>query len=169
MDLWNGRPEAVLVQSPVPAHEVDAPGLNSSIAELQGLERDGDLRRPARLYDAGGNVPHAVPVGVGLLPLVERLIVVFGRHRIRLERVAVAAIVERVQDGGDGIDGARVVVTGQVADDELVRLVVVGLDADIQVLVVVENPDLGIESGGLPLPGLSLDEVLGHRGCPGRC
>ena len=69
--------------------------------EAQRRERDRHLGRPAGGVAPGGDRPHAVPLGVDLLSLVGDQRVGARAVGVELERVAVAAVGEGVEDEGD--------------------------------------------------------------------
>ncbi len=128
-------------------------------------ERDRDLGRPTRAVAAGGHRPHAVPLGVDLLPLVGDQRVGARAVGVELERVAVAAIGEGVENEGD-----RVVVLPHrrvalhLLGDDRVGLRVERADAEVERGRGVEHRELGRFAGGKMIVRLARREVAADLG-----
>ena len=145
MNTAQRRPVAVLVLPAQPALEVDAPGLHLVRPELQRLERNLDLGVPPVFTDARADVPDAVPVGVGVAAFVRHLRVPLRAHRVDRELIAVALIVEGVDHDLEAVGVAGVEVLPQLVDDDLGRRRILREHADVEGVVVVEQPDLGFK------------------------
>ena len=131
-------------------------------AVAQRLEGDRHLHRPALLEAAGLDVPDAVPRRV--LQVVGHRHVAQRAERIGLEQVAVAAIVERVDDEREVLVAEDVaVVAAQLVGDLAFGMAVPAARRDIEVVVVEEDPRLGLLGGGLALLWFLLDEVGQRR------
>ena len=91
-----------LVLAPDGAPELDAPDMRRLRPVAQGLERNLHLYRPAAVEAAGSHVPHRVPVRVRVA-LVNELCVCAGAERIGVEEDSVAAVVERIEQHGEGV------------------------------------------------------------------
>ena len=149
------RPQGAFVLAAGVALEVHAPDLRVARHEPHRAERNLDLGGPALIVDARRRVPHAVPVAVDVrggappaaFAFVEDLLFELGAKRRGQEHVAVARIVEGVEDHlkvvfveqpigipphFGGADGKRPV----------------GANADIEVTFVVEDANLGAIGGG---------------------
>ena len=136
-----------------------ASGLNFSV-----LNGNLDLRVPAVLADARADVPDAVPVAVRSRgPSFDICASHFAPRGIDRELVAVALVVERVDDDLEAVGVAGVEVLAQLVDDDLAGLGILGEHADVERAIVVEQPDFGVEGGRLALARIVLDEALGDR------
>ena len=110
----------------------------------QGLERDLHLYRPAAVEAAGSHVPHRVPVRIGV-SLVRELRVGAGAERIGVEEDSVAAVVERIEQHGEGVVltelsgvaahlvGHPLALGGRVPDPR----------RDVDICLVEQDPGLG--------------------------
>ena len=104
--LRDRRPQHAFVLAADVALEVDAPHLRVARHESHGAERNLDLGGPALIVDARRRVPHAVPVAIDVrggaaaaaFAFVEDLLFELGAERRGQEHVAVARIVEGVED-----------------------------------------------------------------------
>ena len=169
MDTRQRRPVAVLVLPAQPALEVDAPGLHVLRAELQRLERNLDLGVPPVFADARADVPDAVPVRIGIAALVRHLRVPLRTHRVDRELIAVALVVEGVDDHLETVRVPGVEVLTQLVDDDFGRRRIFGEHADVDGVAVVEQLDLGLEGRRLALARIVLHEVGRQRcRCPRR-
>ena len=157
------RPVAVLVLAAQPPLEVDAPVLHRLGTELQRLERNLDLRVPAVFADARADVPDAVPVRVLIAALVRHLRIPLRAARIDRELVAVALVVERVDDDLEAVGGAGVEVLAQLVDDDRAGLGILREHADVDGAIVVQQPDLGLVGRRLALARIVLHEAGGQR------
>ena len=112
------EPAELLVVRPVPAREVDAPGVARRI-EGQRLQRDDGLGGPAFRVLAGGGIPDALPVpvlaiGVGVDRLAPRAV------RIDVKLVTGAALVERVEGHREAVVAeGHVLLVEHLGDDRL--------------------------------------------------
>jgi hypothetical protein len=77
--------------------------------------------------------------------------------------------VERVEDDGEPIAGAGVVVFLDVADDKASRFVVFGENPEMQGIVVVKDTDLGVERRRLSFARIVLHEIVCYRGIMPGC
>ena len=145
-------------------HQVEAPDLFPAGSVAQRLEREGRLDRPAAREAAGAQLPDRVPVPVEAA-LVGHLAVEPPGIGVDAEVVAAAAVVERVEQHADVLTGDHVLaVAADVADDpgRLGRRVPAA-DAQIEVVVVEEQPDFGLLSGRQTLRRLLRDETRRRR------
>ena len=149
----------------LPLHQpaqVESPGLRPVAAVAQRLERNRDFDRPAVLEAPGAHVPDAVPRRV--LQVVGHRHVAQRAERVGLEEVAVAAIVEGVDDEGDVLVAEDVaVVAAQLVGHLALGMAVPAARRDVEVDVVEEDPGLGLLGGRLALARLLLDEVGERR------
>ena len=150
----------------LPAHhppQVHAPHLIGARLVAQRLERDGDLDRPAAIEIAGADVPHRVPVGVGRA-FVGHLAVGHAADRVGVEDVAVALVVERVEHHAERVVLPQLVgVAAHFIGDAPLRMRLPVARRNVDVVVVEEDPRLGLLGGGLEFVRLLLHEV-GNRG-----
>ena len=128
--------------------------------ELERAERNPDLRVPAVSVTCVRDVPDAVPVRVVLAPFVRHLRIPLRARRIGRELVAVALVVEGVEDDAEAVAAVGVEVLLQVVDDDAAGIVVAGEHAEIERVVVVEDAHLGVEGRRLAFARVVLDEVL---------
>ena len=85
--------------------------------------------------------------------LVGHLRVPLRAGRVDRELVAVALVVERVDDDLEAVGVAGVEVLAQLVDDDLARLVVLGEHADVERAVVVEQRTSVSKVAGSPSCG----------------
>ena len=178
--LGHGRPVGPLSIPWEVAQEVHAPALGRrSIAE--GAERDSELGDPTDVCDADPHVPVRVPVRVGpsartplriaterrppppttaapALTLVSDLGVVLRAGWVGTEHEPVLSIQVGIEDHLKRVGVTQVGIPARVGHEELVRPAVVVDHPDIDEVVVVEDPDLGVLAGELAGEGLGLRE-----------
>ena len=126
-----------------PAPGVHAPDLLVLRAEAQLVERHPELGGPTRASWADLAVPDRVPGGVPLRLAVAEDQVDLAAPGRQVELEARALVVVAVEADADHVDGVaqEVVAAARVAVD--LRRVVVGADREVDVLVVVEDLELG--------------------------
>ena len=146
------------------AADLEAPGLVGAAVEAQRLERDDHLHRPAAGEAAGADVPHRVPVAVGLT-LVDDRVVGERAERAGVEHEAAAPVVEGVEADADVVvlPQRGAVAPVLVGDPLLGRRRVVDPRADVDVLVVEHQPHVGALAGRLPGGRHRLDEIAERR------
>ena len=129
--------EAVAKIARVVAPDQDAPGLGIIFRVAQRAERHADLGLPA----LGGDRRRGVIEKIGRLVLVARgvveEVVPLDAARVDPDLHRRALVVARIEEDGDVVVGADHVVALDVGGADLRRLGVVGLDADVQVAIVV--------------------------------
>jgi len=173
-------PLALLLVAGQPAPRVHAPDLLLLAAEPQLVEGHPELGRPPLLVVGHLAVPDRVPGGVPLHLAVAEDEVDLAPTRGEVELEAGPLVVVAVEADPDDVarEVAEVVAAARVAVHP-VRLVV-GADGEVEVLVVVEDLELGgLRRGGtlggqllrvvarplpLPLPRLVVEPAVDHRG-----
>jgi hypothetical protein len=143
------------------AHDVHAPAITIR-GKRDGLVGDGDLEDPALVVDPGLGIPDAVPVGIELAVFDQPI--ELGPERVDLEEVAVAPIVEGVECDGDGVLAPEVSVAQHRLGDDALGLAVVVADAEVEVVEVAEDADLGALADRGALLRLGLDQAIDDRG-----
>ncbi len=143
----------------VPAHRVEAPGLDAlGLGEAQLVERHRDLHHVALVGDPAERVPDDVPGEVLAARDVVLQAVELDAQRVDEELEGAPLVVERVQ-----LDAHQVVVEDRVAvlqvGADRRRLGVVGAEGDVEAVVVVGHQALGLHRrrGVLARPGLVLE------------
>ena len=138
--------------------EVDSPRLVAPGRIAQRLERNRHLDGPSAVEAPGLHVPHGVPVVVGRT-LIGDLPVREPANRVGVKDVAVALVVEGVEEHRE------VVVLPQLrrVSPHLVGHAALGVrleapSRDVNVVVIEEDPRLGLLGGRLELVRLLLDE-----------
>ena len=139
--------------------EVDPPRLVSPGLIAQRLERNRHLDGPSAVEAPGLHVPHGVPVVVGRA-LIGDLPVGEPADRVGVEDVAVALVVEGVEEHREVVvlPQLRRVAPHLVGDAPL-RVRFAAPRRDVDVVVVEEDPRLGLLGGRLALVRLLLHEV----------
>ena len=167
----DGRPEGLFVAAADLALQVDpeihvVPGL-----EAQRAPGNGHLGVPPLFVPGGVYVPHAVPVrqDVGIeasfrTALVAHLGVIAGAVRVGGEENAVLPVHERVQDDLEVVVVRQVAVPRHLGGDDLGGVRVVGPDADVHCLFVIEDPHLGTLGRRLTFVGALLGKAAGRQG-----
>ena len=163
MDAPQRRPVTVLIAAAEAPLKVDAPGLHRLRAELQRLERNFDLGVPAVFTDARADIPDAVPIRVLIAALVRHLRVPLRARRVDRKLVAVALILEGIDDDLEAVSVGGVEVLAQLVDDDLRRLGIFREYADVDRAVVVQQLDFGLVGRRLTLAGIVLDEAGSHH------
>ena len=154
-------PLALLLVASEPAPRVHAPDLLLLLPEAQLVQRDPELGGPALRVVGHLAVPDGVPRRVPLQLAVAEDEVDLAAARGEVELEAGALVVVAVEADPDDVDRvlAEVVAAARVVVD-LVR-VVVGADRVVEVLVVVEDLELGLLRRGRALDGHVLRVVPG--------
>ena len=150
VDPRQRRPEAVFVAPAHPAQEIDAPGLR---------------RRHPRTAACGTGWPFprtspVAPTCVFTFQMPSQLLLMsrpsftiwashFAPERVGREPVAVPLVVERVENHLERIAGGGIEILLEVTDDDVVWRRVVGVDADVEIRVVVQHR--GLRSPPTPL------------------
>ena len=157
------RQERLLVLPDGPPLHVDAPELRRAGPVAQRFERDGNLDDPFVVGAAGFRVPDGVPVPVRG-PLVGHRGVEQPAQRIRDEDVAVAPIVEGVEDDGEAVvaEHAGAVALHLVRHDPA-RFREPAARRDVQRVVVEHDPRLGRLRRGLAGVRFLLHEIGDRR------
>ena len=184
VDPRHRRPVVLLALAADVAVEVEPPGLRArSVAERP--QRDRELGGPALVRHLGGHPPARVPVHVesaagpgasahlrssasapATAAGVAQLAVVLEPRRGGPKDEAVLEVVVGVEDDPEGVRVLQIGVAPGVGGDDARRIAVVEHRADIDRLVVEEDPDFSALGGGLALEGFGLHEVgqrLGGR------
>ena len=154
-------PAELLAVGPVPAREVDAPGVARRI-EGQRLQRDDGLGGPAFRVLAGGGVPDALPVPVLAIGVgVDRL----APHAVRIDvkRVTGAALVERVERHRETVLAEGHVLLVEDFGDDRLGPGVPEARREIQVVVVERNIDARALGGSAVLVRHHDVQVLDER------
>ena len=124
---------------------------------------DGHLDRPAVRAALGAHAPGGVPLKV-LHVAVEDLLVAADAPGVGLEHHRVVPVAEGVEAHAEHVVRAEIEVAAEVAHAHGGGAQAVPASrADVEVRVVVDDPDLRVERRGRSLPGLDLAEA-GHRG-----
>ena len=153
----DGRPVGDFVLPPGVAQEVDAPHLFFRRTEPHGRKGNQQLGRPALVGDLRRRVPHAVPVAVdgrrrtaaAALAFVKDLLLEARAERRRDEHVAVARVVEGVEDDLEVVLVKQAVgVAPHLGGHH--RHGRHGLEPDVEIALVVQDPHLGAVGLGLP-------------------
>ena len=154
----------------LPAHDaadVHAPHLVATLAVAQRLEGNNHFAGPALIEVRAAGVPHRVPIEVVTAALVSHQRVADAAERVRLEVVAAAPVVEGVERHAEAV----VLADAPVVATQFVRLQSFGVAVphaagEIQVLVVVEHPEVGVLGRLLAFVRLLLDEAVRRVGAP---
>ena len=166
----NRRQEHLLVLAADVAHGVDAPGPLLPRVVPQRPERDGEFRLPSPVRSLRAHDPVRVPAhveagapaapaaGLAGLPFSHHLAVVLDPERIGAEHERVLPIVEGVEQDLDRVGVVEVGVATAFSDDEVAWLGVDVDDADVELLPIHQEPDLGVLAGGLAFVRLLLNE-----------
>jgi len=159
---WSGRggPLDPLVPTARDALDVEAPRLRGVLTEPKGLERDHELGRPAPVPNLRGHVEDAVPVLVG--DAARDLLIPHGGTRIGREGEPVPVIVEGVEEQHDRVAVERSELAPELADDDGILLE--GRHRDVDVLLVVEDPEFGPFGRGHTVLRIGLIELAPHLG-----
>ena len=144
------------------ALEVHAPDLVFIGRESEGLERDGNLGRPARVREHGRRGPLFVPVGGQERPLVSDERVEARAAWVDAKQECVAVIVVRIEDHREGVVGVERVVSPQLRGPDLGRHAVGQRDTDVEVRVVVDDSHIGGFGGDVAFARFLLPK-LGNR------
>ena len=142
--------------------EAEAP---RSVGDAEDAQRDLHFQRPSVIVERHRGFPGRVPVGreVGVVE-VERVELLSAGED--LEVVGRPAVVGGVQIEGDEVSVHRAIAA---AHDGGGRLGVVAFHADVDGVVVPEDPEAGHDGGGRSLVGRELGEAAARLGRePGR-
>ena len=166
-NVLTGRGPAILLLLPLDlALHVEAPGVLFRL-EAQGLEGDRELGRPALVGATRRRVPDSVPVVGRSLLVIGDLPVAARSRRVHLEEEAVAPVEEGIEHDGDVVVDLEQRVAGELRRDNGSCLAVVADDAQVQVVRIEKDPDLGVLGRRLQLVGHSLHEGTDRSGrCP---
>jgi hypothetical protein len=173
------------------AKEIDAPRLLVVRPEAQGVGRDGHLGGPTVVGDARRRIPDAVPVAVDVrggaaaaaFAFVEDLLLELGAERRGHEHVAVARILESVEDDLEVVFVEQAVgVAPHLGRHDSVAVMgmraglgpgrrrrsgdpagLVGVDGDVDGAGVVDDAHFGALGGRLTEVRLLLGEPLDRR------
>ena len=138
------------------------PHIRARLLKPDRSEGDAELDRPAAVEVGRPRFPDGVPVGVGVL--VGDLRVGHPALRVGEEHVAVAAVVERVDHHREMIVVIEVGrVAAHVAHHAPRRIALPQPRADVDRVLVVRHPDLGLLGRGLALARLLLDEFVDRQ------
>ena len=130
--------------------------------EAQGLERNRELRGPSLVCALRAHVPDGVPVGIQLTTgdqAVHQRAGWIGR-----EVEGAPLIAKRVEQNLDAIVGGQAGIARHLRADHPLRLRVVRDYADVEVITVVEERDVGAFRGRPALLGLALRQRTNRRG-----
>ena len=156
-----GRERRDFVGQPAVAVDVKAPALHRirRLPVPQSLPRDRDLGVPAGIRARGAHAPQTIPVHIEV-EIVERQVVALHAIGVGGEAHGVALIVEAVEGERDEVVRQIIEVALEVGRaNRLLPGRVLRIDPDVQELLVVQNPDLGFETGRRALVRLDLCEV----------
>ena len=160
------RPAVLLQLALNGATDVEAPdGL--ARREAQGLERDGEFRAPPIVGSRGSHDPDAVPVVVRLT-VRKHQAVDHGAGRIGREVERVALVAERVEHDAQPVIGVQTRVPRHLRRQDAAGLRVVTHDADVEVVLVVEQRDFSPLRGHCAGHRDSLDQIANLRRLPPR-
>jgi hypothetical protein len=155
------RPTALLELSIDVAGDVESPhGLPGR--EAQALEGNRELRDPSLVCASGACVPDSVPVSVQLSTRDHAIYEGPGWIRREIERAAL--VPKGVEENLDAIVGGQAGIARHLRADDTPRLGVVRDDADIEMISVVQERDVGSFRRRPTGYGLSLDQITDFRG-----
>ena len=136
----SARPAVLLQLSIDVAGDVEAPHRPPG-RKAQALERNRELRDPSLVRASGAHVPDGVPVSVQLSTGDQA---VHERpRRIGREVERAALIAKGVEQDLDAVVGGQAGVARHLRADDPPRLGVVRDDADVEVVLVVQERDVG--------------------------
>ena len=119
-----------------PRH-VEAPGRLLGVVG-EAAKRNRDLRDPSIGNDASPRGPNRIPFGkldgVVLLELVAP-----RTGRAHLEPIGIAPRESGIDQKDDGIGGAEVAIALQRAGDDPLRLAVVGVDREVEIVLIEQD------------------------------
>ena len=145
--------------------QLHTPHLRRPGAVSQGLERNLHFNGPAAVEPSGPHIPDRVPVAVGIA-FVGELLVGARPERVGVEVEPVAAVVERVEEGGERVVLAQLarVAPHLVGDPFALGRRIPHPGRDIYVRVVEHDPGLGLLGRSRPFHRHLLNEVAdrGH-------
>ena len=156
------RPAHLLVLASNQTLGLEAPGASPRF-ESDGLEGNRELRRPALVVHRGVGVPDPVPVSPEPRVVLDQPLAA-GSQWIDLEEIGISVVVEGVEDQVDAIVRRHVHVLDHLGCDQLVGLAVVHPDAQVEEVLVEEDPDLGALARLRPLDGIHLDHRIERNG-----
>ena len=152
---------AVLLQLSIDVPgDVEAPHRLSG-RKAQALERNRELRDPSLVGAPGAHVPDRVPLGVQLSARDEAVHERARRIGREVERAALVA--ERVEQDLDAVVGGEAGIARHLRADDPPGLGVVRDDADVEVVAVVQQRDLGSFRRRPPGQRLPLNQVANLR------
>ncbi len=155
----NGGPVVDLVLSSDASREVDPPDRGAAHVEPKRVERQGHLDNPAVFHFARAHEPDRVPARVHLTPLVGDLLVRAGTGGIGHEDETVPPIGKGVENHLEGILIPAKEVLTDLVDYDTLRVAVVAICGDIEVVAVVGEANFRFLGGGLPFLRLALHET----------
>ncbi len=154
----NRAPAGALVLAANLAGEIEHP-LGLRRIEGKIAERNGHLRRPAVIHDARAAAPDRVPFPDEIRVVLDQVIDAPAK-RVHDEEISVAPCVQRIEGDAHGVvDGKTAVAVLRGGRDEL-RVAIVGVDGDVEIVRVVEDPQLGALGDRLTGIGLELIEFV---------
>ena len=154
-------PTRGLVAAADAAQDVEAPG-GRVRREVQALERDRQLHRPALRVDRAARPPDAVPLDAQRAVVLHQAVAPPpGRADLEEERIPV--VVEGIDHDGDAVVVGDPGVARHLGRDDLVGLGVPAARGDVERVGVVGEVDVGALARLGALDGLDLDEPLDAR------
>ena len=125
----------------------------------QAAERDRHLHRPPVGQDAGLGAPQCVPFVQNAAVVLEKPFAA-GAERIDVEGVAIAARHVGIEVDTDEIVAVQGTVAPFDAREDAVRLIVIGHDGDIEIVLVVEDADGRALTAGCAFVGVRLVKLV---------
>lgn len=150
------------------AADVETPFHGIALPVFERLEGKGHFRGPAALVDRGLDPPDAVPALVDVAALIADDGVALHPERIGHEGVAVAKVTERVDEQFHHIVAPDILVLPHGGGEKFPRLGVVGLDAEIDGVAILQHHHPCLLAGGSPVQRLLLEKkvLVGRRILP---
>ena len=169
------RPKRDFVVAADVALEIHAPDLLIARPVTQGTKRNAHLGRPANVRNRGDDIPGTVPVQVESATaeystgtFADHLPVVFDAGRIGAKKKAVLPVQQAIQDDLETVRIVEAGVAPAIRNDDAVRIVIVGNQADVQGIVAETHEDFRFLRRRMPFVGLPLPETAGgFRTAPG--
>lgn len=161
-------PRPVAALPPGDGHTLHVePPHHLAAGEGQGREGDRQLGRPAAVQDGGLRPPDPVPalvVGrVSSGAVVRRLEVVLYAKGVDVEPVGVAVVVVRVEHEAHQVSWREAAVPWDDAGVDVLRIRIGHVQADVELVLRVEDPHERLVRGRNTLEGIQQHEAAGRR------